>query len=183
MKEDKTNDWESTLKLGVTFEEFFLSKISENICPLAFKNLKKDEYSYYDIVLYNGKLPLNMDEQVTVECKFDQMAKKTGNICIEVGQHGRWSGLHITKADYWVISDGETVYVIKPENIKKSITENEHEIGVRYKPKEHVLQENGVYKEMDIWLIAKRFFEPYCEEIGNINEIEFKCLEGEYTNI
>lgn len=175
------NDWETTLELGQEFEDYVVGKLSEGVCPLAIKNLKKTEYSYYDIILYDGKLPMNVEEQKTVECKFDKLGKSTGNICIEIGQHGRWSGLFITKADYWVISDGEIVYVITPDNIRKCINENRHEIGVRYKPNENVLQENGKYKEMDIWLIAKRFFEPYCEEIGNINEIKFKTLESDYT--
>jgi hypothetical protein len=67
--------------------------------------MKKEEYSFYDIVLFNGSFA---EPSKTLECKYDEMASISGNICIEVGCNGRLSGLLITKANYWLIVDGET---------------------------------------------------------------------------
>ena len=40
----------------------------------------------------------------TLECKYDRMSKKTGNIAIEYQCYGKPSGISSTKADFWVIA-------------------------------------------------------------------------------
>ena len=124
----------------------------------------------HDIVLLKDSLV----NYKTVECKFDEMGAVSGNICIEVGQFGRQSGLLITKAEHWIISDGITTFIAKTKRIHDCIVENMHQI--EYKRKERVEQKKGVFKEMDMYIIPRRFFIPYCDEIGNINEMKYDCL-------
>lgn len=166
--------WEDTFETGGLFEDFCLKDISEKKYPAAFKNTIWEKLSEYDIVLFDGNVS-KLDSQKTVECKFDRAAKETGNICIEVGCNGRWSGLLLTKADYWIITDGETLYIIEQEKIWDCIHENDGN-GVWKKYKCRVEQERGVTKDMDIYLIPKRIFVKYCCEIGNINEMKYDTL-------
>jgi hypothetical protein len=165
------SDWKTTSKMGFKFEEFCLKDINEKVLPLAYKNMKKEDYSYYDIILFNGNFA---EPSKTLECKYDAMASISGNICIEVGCNGRLSGLLITKADYWLIGDGTTAYLIKKEMIHDCIMN--HMKKIQYRKKERVLQEDGVVKEMDMYLIPKRLFEPYCSEISDINNIKYDIL-------
>jgi len=116
-----------------------------------------------------------LNSQKTVECKFDRAANETGNICIEVGCNGRWSGLLLTTANYWIITDGVTGYIIETQKIKDCIHENDGK-GVWKKYKCRVEQERGMTKDMDIYLIPKRIFEPYCCEVSNINEMKYDCI-------
>lgn len=165
--------WEDTLAEGKKYEDFCLMEINKKALPLAYKNMKKEEYSYYDLILFDGNVS-RLDKQQTVECKFDKKGAETGNICIEVGCNGKLSGLLVTKADFWFISDGITMYIAKTSRIHDCIVDNMDKL--RYIPKCNVEQEDGVFKEMDIYLIPRRIFELYCEEFGNINNITYICL-------
>jgi hypothetical protein len=170
---NETNDWKRTSELGFKFEDFCLKDINDKKYPLAYKNLKKDELSYYDIILFDGNFG-ESHQQKTIECKFDEVAHETGNICIETGCNGRWSGLFITKADYWLIADGHDMYLIKKDNIRKCIDENMDVIMI--KRKFPVKQEDGVVKEMDLILIPKRVFTLYCLEVGTMNNMKYEKL-------
>lgn len=163
--------WKIASELGFKFEAFVLKDITEKVLPLAYKNMKKEDYSYYDIVLFNGDFS---KRPKTLECKYDEMAAQTGNICIEIGCNGRWSGLLITQADYWLICDGETAYLAEKQKIHECIVENMG--NIQFKKNCRVLQEGGITKDMDIYLIKKSIFEPYCSEIASINELKYDCL-------
>lgn len=172
--EEKENDWYETFSKGGGFENLFLKQITAEKYPLSYKNMDKNEYSYYDIILFNGKFPIVLKEQIKVECKFDEMAFISKNICIEVGCNGRLSGLLITMAQYWVITDGHTVFVIKPDEIRRCLIEHIDEI--EYKKKHRVTQKKGEYKEMDLYIIPRRMFDGYCCEIGDINNIRYNSI-------
>jgi hypothetical protein len=164
--------WKETSEMGFEFEDFVLEDINKKVLPLAYKNTIKENYSFYDIILFKG----NFGEQSkTLECKYDEKASHTGNICIEVGCNGRASGLLVTTADYWLIGDGYIGYLIETTRIREYILENGNEII--YKPKCLIKQEDGVYKEMDIYLIKKSIFEKYCSEINNIDDMKYDCLK------
>ena len=47
-------DWKESSRMGFEFEDFCLKDLNEKLFPLAYKNMKKEEYSYYDIILFNG---------------------------------------------------------------------------------------------------------------------------------
>jgi hypothetical protein len=163
--------WKITSKLGFDFEKFILEDINEKILPLAYKNMIKEKYSLHDIILFNGDFS---KPPKTLECKYDLMAGITGNICIEVGCNGRWSGLLISKADYWLIADGEKAYIAERQKIHECIVENME--NIEYMKNCRVLQENSITKDMDIYLIKKSIFEKYCVEISNINELKYSCF-------
>ena len=163
--------WSEASALGFKFEKFALEDINKKVLPLAYKNMKKEDYSYYDIILFNDDFS---KPPKTLECKYDEMASITGNICIETGCNGRWSGLLITKADYWLIADGETAYLIETKKIRDCIMNNMKIID--YRKSCRVKQEDGITKDMDIYLIKKSIFVPYCSEIGNINEMKYSSL-------
>ena len=59
-----------------------------------------------------------------IEVKFDKKSKDTGNIVIEIEFNNKPSALSTTKADYWVIYDGDKYNWFKTENIRKCIYEN-----------------------------------------------------------
>lgn len=160
-------DWKTTSGIGFDFEDICLSEINRKINPLAYKNMKKEEYSYYDLILFNGNFN---EKQKTVECKFDKLAHETGNICIEVGCNGRLSGLLITKADFWLIGDGHDMFLIKREDISRCISENSN---IRYNNKYPVTQEDGVVKEMNFYLIPKRIFINYCLEVNDVEKMTY----------
>ena len=126
-------DFKTALAEGKGFEELTLSDITKKICPLAYMNMKIEEYSYYDIILFNGKFPIIIEEQKTIECKFDKLGYESKNICIEIGCWGRQSGLLVTKAFAWIISDGETTFIAKTSRIRDCIIENTHQIEYRKK--------------------------------------------------
>jgi hypothetical protein len=165
-------DWKVSSKMGFEFEDFCLLDLNEKKFPLAYKNMKKEDFSFYDIIIPSENNPNNIK---TIECKFDYKAKETQNICIEVGCNGRLSGLTISKANYWIISDGEESFIIEKQKINDCIVENLNN-GVWKKNKCNVEQENGVWKEMDIYLIPKRIFIKYCIEIGSINNLTYDSL-------
>ena len=164
-------DWLESSKMGFEFEDFTLKDLNEKKFPLAYKNMKKEEYSYHDIILMT---PESLVNYKTIECKFDKKGSESGNICIEIGCWGRQSGLLITKADFWIISDGNTTYIAKPSRIRECIVDNMQYI--EYKKNWNIEQERGKFKKMDMYIIPKRYFIPYCEEIGNINEMKYDCL-------
>lgn len=163
--------FEEAYELGLGFEVFCLKDINEKKYPLAYKNEIKKELSYYDIVLFDNKFS---EKPKTIECKFDEMGKITGNVCIETACNGILSGLLVTTADYWIISDGTITYLIKTENIGKCLLENEKTI--RYEPKSRVKQKDGEVKIMSLYLIPKRIFEKYCLEISAPNNMTYKYL-------
>lgn len=164
-------EWLESLKIGDNFEKYVLEGLNNILFPLAYKNMKKEDYSYYDIVLMTANSLVNYK---TLECKYDYMASITGNICIEVACNGRLSGLLITKADYWIIGDGIKVYIIKKDRIRDCIVENPD--SIKYDKACNIEQGKGVFKTMSIYLIPKRIFEKYCDEISDIENINFECL-------
>jgi len=166
------SSWKETSTLGFKFEDFCLKDINEKKYPLAFKNMKKEEYSYYDIILFDGNF---FKPNKTIECKYDEKSFETGNICIEVCCNGRWSGLLISKADYWLIGDGHQMFLITKNNITKCIEEN-YPKNIQIKKKYPVIQEDGVVKEMEFYLIPKNIFKKYCLEIADINNMIYEKL-------
>ena len=57
----------------------------------------------------------------SIEVKFDEKSKQTGNIVIEIEMYDKPSGLLSTTADYWVFYDGDKFISITPKDIIKCI--------------------------------------------------------------
>ena len=88
-----------------------------------------------------------------------------------------------TTADYWVISDGERVFLIKTKDIKRCIYEgytslypNEPTKFLHMK-KYPVKQEDGVTKLMDFFTIPMHLFSEYCVEVEDIDKMTYKELQ------
>lgn len=158
--------WEEMKIIGDDFEMFCVLDMRKKGQPNAFLNVVKENFLFYDIIL--------PDINKFIECKFDKESAKTGNICIEVGCNGRLSGLLITKANYWIISDGIIGYIIKIDEIRKCIAE---ESNLIYKKEYPVTQQDGVSKDMNFYLIPRNIFEKYCDEINNINSMKYETLK------
>jgi len=103
----------SDLKFGQTYEKEFI-KI------MGFKSYEHETtkaIKEYDIIVnHNGS-------ETKYEIKADRLSYKTGNLCIEIANSGRPSGITSTKSDYWgyfvIKSDGYDLYVIPTEELKE----------------------------------------------------------------
>jgi len=164
--------WEKTSKAGFDFEDFCVKDINEKKNPLAYRNMIKENYSFYDIILHDGNFS-NEHHQKTAECKFDELGAITGNVCIETGCNGRLSGLLVTKADYWIIGNGVTMYLTTPTEIRRCLADNPN---VEYKKKHPVTQKKGEVKLMDMYLIPKRIFKEYCLEISGMDDMTYEKI-------
>lgn len=80
----------------------------------------KDEQKYGDLRL------VLQEEHINIEVKFDEMAAKTGNLCFEMSNGTKMTGIMTTKADrvYYVVPNEEaaTVYVFDTEKLREFIS-------------------------------------------------------------
>jgi hypothetical protein len=60
----------------------------------------------------------------SIEVKYDEKSKETGNIVVEIEFNGKPSALLTTTADYWVFYDGDVFVSIEPKEIIKCIFMN-----------------------------------------------------------
>jgi len=97
-------------KLGQSGEELVIKLLNNASLP-AVKNDDLEKKYDYDVIFEYGK------SKKTIEVKFDYMAVKTGNLCIEYhnSKKDQPSGIEATKADFWcqIILDGDnpTVWI------------------------------------------------------------------------
>ena len=166
--------WKESLKMGDVFERFIKIDIWRKLKLKSTKNEVAANLKLYDLILEND---------LTLECKFDKKGKESRNICIETRCNGNKSGIMTTTADYWVISDGERVFLIKTKDIKRCIYEgytslypNEPTKFLHMK-KYPVKQEDGVTKLMDFFTIPMHLFSEYCVEVEDIDKMTYKELQ------
>lgn len=113
-----------TAKIGKTGEQIVLD-ILNSAALNAVKNTDLSKKYDHDIEFKLGK------KTKTIEVKFDYMAVKTGNLCIEHhnSKKDAPSGITATKADIWcqIILDGDnpTVWMTKVDTLKDYIAKNE----------------------------------------------------------
>jgi hypothetical protein len=166
--------WKESLKVGDVFERFVKIDIWRKTKLKSTKNEVAANLKLYDLILEND---------LTIECKYDKKGKESGNICIETRCNGKKSGIMTTTADYWVITDGEKTFLIKTKEIKRCIYEgftalfpNEPTKFLHMK-KYPVKQEDGVTKLMDFFTIPMRIFSEYCVEVEDIDKMTYKELQ------
>jgi hypothetical protein len=166
--------WKESLKVGEDFEKFVIKDINDKIGYKCQKNEVAANLKLYDLVLEND---------LTLECKFDLKGKESRNICIETRCNGNKSGIMTTTADYWIISDGEQVFLIKTKEIKRCIYEGftalfpEEPTKFLHMKKYPVKQEDGVTKLMDFFTIPMRIFSEYCVEVEDLDKMTYKALK------
>ena len=97
---DKLMEWYE--KIGYTVREF-----------------EKDEQQYGDFCIMKD------GDSVNIEVKFDEMSGKTGNLCFEMSNGSKLTGIMTTKADkvYYVVPNGkmQRVYIFDTEKLRAFI--------------------------------------------------------------
>ena len=128
------NKFKSDLKFG----QFY-----ENECKKYFKNVQyvpqNIKFSNYDFI----------SDGIKYEVKSDRVAHRTKNLCIEIQNYGKPSGLSITQAEYYIyfiIHDNiYDVYKIPINILKEKIINCKCIYGGDYKKsKFHLLKLNEV---------------------------------------
>jgi hypothetical protein len=166
--------WKESLKIGEDFEKFVIEEIKTKLALNATKNEVAANLKLYDITLENSK---------TVECKCDERAEETKNICIETHCDGKESGILTTTADYWMITDNLQGFLIKTSELKRCINEGytslfpEKPTKFLYMVNYPVKQEDGSRKWMNFYTIPIHLFSEYCVEVKDINEMTYKELQ------
>jgi len=88
------------------------------------------------------------------EIKADRLSYKTGNVCIEIANCGRPSGITSTKSDYWgyfvIKPDGYDLYLIPTEELKEMIN-----------PKKYKVLRGGDGKKSELILIPISHLEKF----------------------
>jgi hypothetical protein len=104
------NFWKQ-LKVGQQFELIASNKIRnlyDGITSLTFNDNNK-----YDIQI--------LPHDITFEIKYDALAMKTGNFFIEYYGYGSPSGLSVTEATFYVITDGKYYFKIETAKLKELV--------------------------------------------------------------
>lgn len=173
--------WKEALAIGEKFEKFVMHDILAKTGFMSIKNDVKANFKYYDIDV--SKLNL------TIECKCDERAEETRNICIETHSDGEESGIIATKADYWMITDNVQGFLIKTSEIKRCIYEGytvlhpEEPTKFLHLAKYPVKQEDGSVKLMNFYTIPIRIFKEYCDEVSDIDKMLYKALYEKISDI
>jgi hypothetical protein len=179
----KEHWFEETDAIGRKYELEKLEEIKK-IYPQSHKYEPNEKWRMFecDIVI-----PEIMS---SVECKADYAGETTLNVCIEVGQDGRKSGLYKTLAKYWLHCDGIKDYFLKTDDIKKLIKEMHDDEMMKFKanpdyiPNLHGIiyqskfrKNQGNYdKLMDWYLIPKELFKTICLEVKDKGKLTYRNL-------
>lgn len=165
--------WEESLKIGEKFEKFVMHDIETKLSMSVLKNKDETKYKLFDLTVKNGK---------TLECKCDERAKESKNICIETHCNGNESGILTTSADFWMITDNVKGFLIKTSELKRCINEGhtslypEKPTKFLYMLKYPVKQKDNSVKLMNFYTIPTWLFSEYCEEVSDINEMNYDKL-------
>ena len=165
--------WKESLKIGEDFEKFVMQEIKTKLALSVVKNEVAANLKLYDLTLENGK---------TVECKCDERAEESKNICIETHCEGKESGILTTTADYWLITDKAKGFLIKTSELRRCIEEGftslypDEPTKFLYRVKCPVKQGDGHKKLMNFYTPPAWLFSEYCVEVADINEMTYKEL-------
>ena len=66
----------------------------------------------------NADFDFKTDDGLTFEVKADTVSLKTNNFFIEFLGYGKPSGIDITKANYYILTDTEKYYLIETDKLK-----------------------------------------------------------------
>lgn len=130
------------LSRGEAIEQDLLSKIQ-----VKYPNAYKVEGYFKDYDLYVPEI------SKSIEVKYDEKSKHTGNIVVEVEFNNKPSALSTTKADYWVWWDGYSYTWFFTNEIKKCIKETNQRL--------YTFIGKGDTKEKKAYLIKKEILFNY----------------------
>lgn len=69
----------------------------------------------------DNKYDFKTNDNLTYEVKADELSLKTGNIFIEYEGYNKKSGLSVSKADFYIITDTNDYYMIQTKKLKQLI--------------------------------------------------------------
>jgi len=130
------------LSRGEAIEQDLLSKIQ-----VKYPNAYKVEGYFKDYDLYVPEI------SKSIEVKYDEKSKHTGNIVVEVEFNNKPSALSTTKADYWVWWDGYSYTWFFTNEIKKCVEETNQRL--------YTFIGKGDTKEKKAYLIKKEILFNY----------------------
>ena len=166
--------WKESLAIGEGFEEFVMVDIASKLVVSVAKNVVAAKLKLYDLTLENG---------ITIECKCDERAEDTKNICIETHCDGKESGILTTSADFWIVTDNVKAYLIETTELRKCIEEGhtslypEEPTKFLHMTNYPVKQEDGSRKLMNFYTIPTHLFAEYCVEVEDKNEMKYNALQ------
>lgn len=166
--------WKESLEIGENFEKFVMDDIKTKLGLNIIKNEVAIKYKLYDLTLENN---------ITIECKCDERAEDTKNICVETHCEGNESGILTTAADYWMITDNIQGYLIKTSELRRCIEEGhtslypEEPTKFLHMVNYPVKQEDKSKKIMNFYTIPIWLFAEYCEEVSDINNMKYEELK------
>ncbi len=106
-------NFDKDISIGERGEDILIEKLA----MLNFKFLNKNKDYRYDYkMLYDNR-------EITYEQKTDMFPRDTGNMVIEFQSRGKWSGISVTEADYFVyyFAHFGEVWNIRVEDLRKLI--------------------------------------------------------------
>ena len=104
-------------------EEKYILNILQELDISSF--MSEGNFSDWDI-----NMPI---KRKTIEIKSDEASDTTGNLAFEIYFKGKPSGLNKTKADLWISTDSNYLYIFKTKELIKFLKDN----------KEFVQEKNG----------------------------------------
>jgi hypothetical protein len=165
--------WKESLAIGEKFEGFVMKDIKAKLALSVTKNEVAANLKLYDLVLENG---------ITIECKCDERAEETKNVCIETHCDGNESGILTTTADYWLITDNVKGYLIATHDLRICIEEGhtslfpEEPTKFLHMVNYPVKQEDGSRKLMNFYTIPTHLFAEYCVEVEELDKMKYSIL-------
>lgn len=106
---------------------------SQQAVQLVMNHFADSDFACFELVGKEeqkmGDIRLIIDEDIilNIEVKFDVMAEKTGNLCFELSNGKRMTGILETKADevFYVVPDGKkrTIFKFDVDDLRKYILE------------------------------------------------------------
>ena len=158
LKGKKMANFHESLESGKELENIILSQIK----PKYHNSYIIDGYcKEYDIYI--------PEKEFGIEVKRDEKSKHTGNYVIEIEFDDKPSALSTTKAEYWVIFDGEYYVWIKTSRLKSIISM----FGSGYLA---TFIGKGDDKYKKAYLMPKHFIKDNADlvKLGNINDLQSK---------
>jgi hypothetical protein len=119
--------FQSDLKFGQIYEKEFIKIMGFQ----TYKHETSKAIKEYDIIVkYNAQTSIEFETKY--EIKADRLSYKTGNVCIEIANCGRPSGITSTKSDYWgyfvIKPDGYDLYLIPTEELKQMVNPKNYKV-------------------------------------------------------
>lgn len=150
--------YHKTAGLGRSGEEMVIQLLNNANLEAAKNNDLAKKYDY-DVMFKIGKVTK------TIEVKFDYMAVKTGNLCLEYhnSKKDEPSGIFVTKADFWcqiILDDtNPTIWISSVKKLKAFIESNTP----------HKTIKSGGDKNANLFLYRLDDILPVFTRIDNVN--------------